>query len=270
MPPPRAPRRGARSGTPPAGRSGRGRSARGRAGPGVAWRPPSPTRSGAAIRSLHLRSGSLDRRRAPPADRPRARDRRGCAARLGRRGSRAGSATGRHACFPLARHAAARRLAPLEPVRRALDARSPPHRGGPRAAALTARRVSARIHLWDALRGTYRVRALVLDGARLRLRATPAGWQLPLPVGPPEAAGAPAAAPSVRLDWGAAPRARVRLEPRAGVRTSLRLRQLELTGRVGPDGTRVALWTRGRLDRGSLAFAGRVRTQRGARPVRLR
>src|SRR3989442_1292261 len=32
-------------------------------------------------------------------------------------------------------------------------------------AALTARRVSARIHLWDALRGTYRVRALVLDGA---------------------------------------------------------------------------------------------------------
>src|SRR5207247_1480648 len=62
-------------------------------------------------------------------------------------------------------------------------------------AALTARRVSARIHLWDALRGTYRVRALVLDGARLRLRATPAGWQLPLPAGPPEAAGAPAAAP---------------------------------------------------------------------------
>ena len=73
-------------------------------------------------------------------------------------------------------------------------------------AALTARRVSARIHLWDALRGTYRVRALVLDGARLRLRATPAGWQLPLPAGPPEAAGAPAAAPSVR-STGARPRA---------------------------------------------------------------
>src|SRR5207253_1887126 len=60
-------------------------------------------------------------------------------------------------------------------------------------AALSARRVSARIHLWDALRGTYRVRALVLDGARLRLRATPAGWQLPLPAGPPEVAATPAA-----------------------------------------------------------------------------
>ena len=54
-------------------------------------------------------------------------------------------------------------------------------------AALVARRVSARIHLWEVLRGSYRVRALVLDGARLRLRATAAGWQLPLPAGPPEA-----------------------------------------------------------------------------------
>jgi len=137
-------------------------------------------------------------------------------------------------------------------------------------AALTARRISTRIHLWDALRGTYRVRALVLDGARLRLRATPAGWQLPLPAGPPEAAGAPAAAPSVRLDWAAAPHARVRLEPRAGVRSSLRLRQLELTGGLDPDGAQVALWTRGRLDRGSIAFAGRVRSRKDTRRVRLR
>src|SRR2546426_7349545 len=99
-------------------------------------------------------------------------------------------------------------------------------------AALTARRVSARIHLWDAFRGTYRVRALVLDGARLRLRATPAGWQLPLPAGPPEAAAAPA--PSVRLDWGAAPHARVRLEPRAGGRSSLRPPPLAVAGGVAP------------------------------------
>src|SRR5438093_6353760 len=135
-------------------------------------------------------------------------------------------------------------------------------------AALVARRVTARIHLWDALRGTYRVRALVLDGARLRLRATPAGWQLPLPAGPPEEAGA--AAPSVRLDWAAAPHVRVRLEPRAGVRSSLRLRQLELTGGLDPDGAQVALWTRGRLDRGSIAFAGRVRSREDTRRVRLR
>src|SRR5439155_13711467 len=108
-------------------------------------------------------------------------------------------------------------------------------------AAFVARRVSARIHLWDVLWGRYRVRALVLDGARLRLRATAAGWQLPLPAGPTEAAGVPAALPSVRLDWGAAPRARVRLEPRAGVRSSLRLRQLELTGGGGTGGPRGAL-----------------------------
>src|SRR5205823_5878930 len=137
-------------------------------------------------------------------------------------------------------------------------------------AALAVRRVSARIHLWDALRGTYRVRALVLDGARLRLRATPAGWQLPLPAGPPAAAGAPAAAPSVQLDWAAAPRARVRLEPRAGVRSSLRLRQLELSGGLEPAGARAALWTRGRLDRGSIAFAGHVRSREDSRRVRLR
>src|SRR5438128_1033432 len=47
-------------------------------------------------------------------------------------------------------------------------------------AALVARRVSARIHLWDVLRGSYRVRALVPDGPRLRPRATAAGRQPPL------------------------------------------------------------------------------------------
>src|SRR5207248_4279493 len=119
-------------------------------------------------------------------------------------------------------------------------------------AALAVRRVSARIHLWDALRGTYRVRALVLDGARLRLRATPAGWQLPLPAGPPAAAGAPAAAPRVQLDWAAAPRARVRLEPRAGGRSSLRPRPLGVRGGLGPAGARGAPRARARPGRGRL------------------
>jgi len=54
------------------------------------------------------------------------------------------------------------------------------------------------------------------------------------------------------------------------VRSSLRLRQLELTGGLDPDGAQVALWTRGRLDRGSIAFAGRVRSREDTRRVRLR
>ena len=137
-------------------------------------------------------------------------------------------------------------------------------------AAFASRRITGRIHLWDAIRGVRRVRTLELEGARVRLRATPAGWELPLPPGPPEDSGAAPDMPSVRVDWGAAPRARVRLETRAGGRSSLRLRQLELTGGFGPDGVRMALWTRGRLDRGSLAFAGRVRSEGNARRVRVR
>ena len=137
-------------------------------------------------------------------------------------------------------------------------------------AALAARRVRARLHLWDLLRGDHRVRLLELDGARLRLRATPGGWQLPLPAGPEQAAGGAVVVPSVQLDWCAAPRARIRLEPRAGLRSSLRLRRLELAGGAGPQGTRVAFWTRGRLDRGSLAFAGRLRTRDDGHRLRLR
>jgi len=135
-------------------------------------------------------------------------------------------------------------------------------------AALLARRVTAEIHLGDLLHGVYRVRDLALDGARVRLRATPGGWQLPLPSGPAQEAGAPT--PAVRLDWGVAPRAQVRLEPRTGVRSSLRLRQLELTGTLGREGLSGAFWTRGRLDRGSLAVVGRLRTRSDAHRLRLR
>jgi len=45
---------------------------------------------------------------------------------------------------------------------------------------------------------------------------------------------------------------------------------LELTGMLGPDGTRLQVWTRGRLDRGSLAFAGRLRSGPTRRRVRIR
>src|SRR5437879_48375 len=50
--------------------------------------------------------------------------------------------------------------------------------GGP--AAFSARRVRATVWVIDLLRGRRRVRSLTLEGTRLRLRATPAGWELPL------------------------------------------------------------------------------------------
>src|SRR5207245_3357905 len=63
---------------------------------------------------------------------------------------------------------------------------------------------------------------------------------------------------------------RGRLRPGARVASPLPPRQLGRTGGLEPAGARVALWTRGRLDRGSIAFAGRVRSQGDARRVRLR
>jgi len=138
-------------------------------------------------------------------------------------------------------------------------------RGAP---AFAARRIDAEIHVWDALRGRYRVRALTLAAARVRLRATENGWELPLAAAP--ATNSPAPSVPVTFDWVAAPRAMVRLERRGAARTNLRMRVLELSGMLGPDGTRLQVWTRGRLDRGSLAFAGRLRSGPARRRVRIR
>lgn len=138
-------------------------------------------------------------------------------------------------------------------------------RGAP---AFAARRIEAEIHVWDAVRGRYRVRALTLAAARIRLRATPNGWELPF-AAPPATASTSGTVP-VTLDWIAAPRAVVRLERRGAARTMLRMRVLEASGVLEPEGTRLQLWTRGRLDRGSLAFAGRLRSGPSRRRVRLR
>ena len=134
-------------------------------------------------------------------------------------------------------------------------------------AAFVARRAEAQVHLWEVLRGNPRVRMLRLEGARLRLRATPRGWELPLP---PAADTSPTTMPHLNLDWIGAPRAVVRLEPRAGVRSVLRMRQLELSAELAPDRLRAAIWTKGRLDRGSLAFSGRLRTRDETHRVQIR
>src|SRR5579862_3853202 len=134
-------------------------------------------------------------------------------------------------------------------------------------AAFSARRVRATVWVIDLLRGRRRVRALTLAGARLRLRATPGGWELPLPAS--DASG-DAGLPAVDVDWAGAPRARIRLEAAPEGRSSLRLRQLELTGTLSPAGTNATVWTRGRLDRGGVALGGRLRTAAATRRVKLR
>jgi hypothetical protein len=99
------------------------------------------------------------------------------------------------------------------------------------------------------------------------LRATESGWELPVgPVPPSESASGAAFA----LDWIAAPQAVVRLEPRSGARSTLRMRVLELSGAVTPEGMQLHVWTRGRLDRGSVAFAGRLRSDAAERRLRFR
>ncbi len=134
------------------------------------------------------------------------------------------------------------------------------------APAVSARRVQARLWLRDLVRGRWHVRSATLTGARLRFRATPAGWELPFrPAG-----GDATAVPSLDVDWAAAPRARIRLETEAGARSLLRLRELELTGSLRPEDVRAAIWTTGRLDRGGVAFSGRLRTGDTMRRVRLR
>jgi hypothetical protein len=48
------------------------------------------------------------------------------------------------------------------------------------------------------------------------------------------------------------------------------MRVLELSGALTPDAIRLHVWTRGRLDRGSVAFAGRVRSSDAGRRLRFR
>jgi hypothetical protein len=104
---------------------------------------------------------------------------------------------------------------------------------------------------------------------RVRLRATPIGWQLPLPSQAPEPAE-PTTLPVLRVDWVSAPRAVVLLEPAPDVRSMVRARQLEGMATLEPQRTDAMLWTKGRLDRGSIALVARVRTSPDAHRLRLR
>jgi hypothetical protein len=139
-------------------------------------------------------------------------------------------------------------------------------RGAP---ALIARRIEAEVRLWDLLNGRYRVRAAVANGARIRLRATPSGWQLPLPSRSAEPSAA-TVLPVLQVDWASAPRAVILLEPAPDLRSMVRARQLEAMATLEPDRTQAMLWTKGRLDRGSIALVARVQRSADAHRLRIR
>jgi hypothetical protein len=134
-------------------------------------------------------------------------------------------------------------------------------------AAATARRAEAKIHLLDIVRRDYRIRLLSLRSTRVRLRATAGGWRLPLPTADTRDA---ADMPPIRVDWAEAPRAVVRLEPQPGLYSFVRASRLELSAASGEAGMRATLWTRGRLDRGSLTLVGHIESVGDKRRIRLR
>ena len=140
-------------------------------------------------------------------------------------------------------------------------------RGAP---ALSVRRLTAEVFLTDVLQGRHRIRGLVLVVPRLRLRATPTGWALPLRPTPPqgEAPGAPW--PAVELDHSEIQQAAVRVERPTRTGSIVRLRRAELMGTAGPEGLRARFWSKGRLDRGSIACDGKLRAAHGSRRLRVR
>jgi len=136
--------------------------------------------------------------------------------------------------------------------------------------ALSARRLTVRIYLTDVLRRRLRIRNLALDRARIRLRASDGSWGLPLRAAPaPRAAGAPSAPPPFTLDAGHARRATLRLEPRGGGASLVRIRRLDFQGALAASGVaRGTVRLRGHLDRATVVFGGSFRRTRSAERVR--
>jgi hypothetical protein len=137
-------------------------------------------------------------------------------------------------------------------------------------AALAARRIAVQVYLWDVLRGRYRVRGLVLHGARVRLRATADGWGIPLPARAPAEGGGPTSFPAITVDHASARQSAIRLEPARGRGSSLRLRRLDASGSMDGERVWLSLDTHGRFDRGALTVAARVRTSPSGRRIRVR
>jgi hypothetical protein len=133
-------------------------------------------------------------------------------------------------------------------------------------AAVLVRRAEAKIHLFDIVRGDYRLRLLTLRGSRVRLLADASGWRLPVPA---STTGGTSRLPPIRVDWAEAPRAVLRLQPQPGLHSVVRARQLELIAASDAAGMRATLWTRGRIDRGSVTLVGRIQRRGDQQRVRM-
>ena len=136
--------------------------------------------------------------------------------------------------------------------------------------ALSASRIAARVYLTDVLRRRLHVRDLCVDGARFRLRASGAGWELPLPARPGSPAdGASAPRSPVVLDSGRARKTTLRLEPRGGRTSLLRLRRFEVGGALSASGViGASLRLRGRLDRAPVVLGASLRYGESGERVR--
>ena len=93
---------------------------------------------------------------------------------------------------------------------------------------LSARRITVRVYLTDVVWRRLRVRDLAPEGARVRLRASGPGWELPRPA--PRQDGTPSRRSPVALDSGQARKTTLRLEPRGGRASLLRLRRFDVGG----------------------------------------
>jgi hypothetical protein len=135
-------------------------------------------------------------------------------------------------------------------------------------AAIHVARMAARVYLSDLIAGRYRIRALDVEGARVRVRSGPEGWVLPV-------RGATAdpgpQLPPVSLDRGQVRRSTLRFEAGAAGTAKLRLRRLEVTGTASsPHRLRARGFAQGRVDRATLECRFRLRAGEGGHGVRLR
>ncbi len=135
--------------------------------------------------------------------------------------------------------------------------------------ALSARRATATIHLWDVVRGRHRVRGLTLYSPRVRLRETAHGWQLPLPSPPSDAGTSAPAWPAVVVDRASARQGSVRFQARRAAPAIVRVHRLGLAGATDARGSSAHLTGRGGLARAAVRLAGRVRTAPDRRRLRV-
>ena len=133
---------------------------------------------------------------------------------------------------------------------------------------VVVRTVRVQTLLRDVLKGEYRVRDLVLDQPRLRLRLVAGGWE---PVGWPAGAASNGSAtpPPILIDHVGVRRGVLSLGPLPGGDTVFRIERADLDGAVEPGRVRAHFRAAARVEGGALAVRGGARTTTATHRVRL-